>query len=157
MSNTTAPNPSADLAAHAMDPLRLEVQLCFALYSASHRMTRLYRPLLEPLGLTYPQYLAMIALWEDSPQSMGQLGGRLRLDSGTLAPLFDRLEARGLVSRTRDPGDERRVIVSLTPAGSALKSEAAKVPSQVFHQLPLPFEELVGLKRELDRLIDGLA
>lgn len=137
------------------DPLNLDLQLCFALYSASNRVTRLYRPLLQPLGLTYPQYLAMMALWERAPQNMGELSERLRLDSGTLAPLFDRLEARGLVSRARDPEDERRVLVSLTGDGVALRAEAAKVPREVFHQLPLPLADLRRLKQDLDRLLDG--
>lgn len=147
---TAAPQRPAGL-----DPLNLDLQLCFALYSASNRVTRLYRPLLQPLGLTYPQYLAMMALWERAPRTMGELTERLRLDSGTLAPLFDRLEARGLVSRARDPEDERRVLVSLTDEGVALRDKAAEVPRQVFRQLPLPLDDLRQLKQGLDRLLAG--
>src|SRR5690349_9051070 len=101
----------------ADDWLALDRQLCFALYSASLAMTRLYKPLLEPLGLTYPQYLVMLALWEDAGHSVGSLGDRLALDSGTLTPLLKRLESMGLVDRVRDPADERRVLVHLTAAG----------------------------------------
>ncbi|MCR5874525.1 MarR family transcriptional regulator [Phenylobacterium sp. J426] len=139
------------------DPLQLDLQLCFALYSASNLVTRLYRPLLEPLGLTYPQYLAMMALWERSPQTMGELSRRLRLDSGTLQPLFTRLEGRGLVVRTRDAEDERRVLVDLTAEGQALRAEAMSVPGGAYCQLPLPHDDLVRLKAELQRLIDGLS
>ena len=139
------------------DPLQLDLQLCFALYSASNLVTRLYRPLLEPLGLTYPQYLAMMALWERSPQTMGELSRRLRLDSGTLQPLFTRLESRGLVTRARDAEDERRVLVTLTDEGQALRAEAMRVPGGAYCQLPLPHEDLVRLKAELQRLIDGLS
>jgi MarR family transcriptional regulator, organic hydroperoxide resistance regulator len=139
------------------DPLQLDLQLCFALYSASNLVTRLYRPLLEPLGLTYPQYLAMMALWERAPQTMGELSRRLRLDSGTLQPLFTRLESRGLVTRARDAEDERRVLVTLTDEGQALRAEAMRVPGGAYCQLPLPHEDLVRLKAELQRLIDGLS
>ena len=139
------------------DPLQLDLQLCFALYSASNLVTRLYRPLLEPLGLTYPQYLAMMALCERAPQTMGELSRRLRLDSGTLQPLFTRLESRGLVTRARDAEDERRVLVTLTDEGQALRAEAMRVPGGAYCQLPLPHEDLVRLKAELQRLIDGLS
>lgn len=141
----------------AFDPLKLDLQLCFTLYAAGHLVTRLYRPLLEPLGLTYPQYLAMLALWERAPQTMGELSRRLKLDSGTLAPLFNRLEARGLVRRTRDAEDERRVQVGLTPAGAALREAALDVPRQAFCQLPMPPEDLVRLKSDLQRLVDSLS
>jgi DNA-binding MarR family transcriptional regulator len=149
-------SPMSDQAAE-FDPLQLDLQLCFALYSASNLVTRLYRPLLEPLGLTYPQYLAMMALWERSPQTMGELSRRLRLDSGTLQPLFTRLETRGLVRRTRDAEDERRVLVDLTSEGRGLREQAAGVPGGAYCQLPLPHKDLVRLKSELQRLIDGLS
>jgi DNA-binding MarR family transcriptional regulator len=138
------------------DYLRLDVQLCFALYTATNQVTRLYRPLLEPLGITYSQYLAMIALWEDAPQSVGELGRRLNLDSGTLTPLFKRLEKLGLVTRTRDPGDERRVLVDLTVAGQALRTRAAHIPMTVLGQLPLSVDEVIALRGTLDRLSAGL-
>ena len=93
----------------------LDEQLCFALYTASHRIIRAYRPLLEPLGLTYVQYLVMLVLWDESPLSVGELGQGLHLDSGTLTPLLKRMEKSGLVLRERDTDDERRVLISLTP------------------------------------------
>ena len=138
------------------DLLRLDLQLCFALYSSSNLMSRLYRPLLEPLGLTYPQYLAMMALWETSPQTVGDLGRRLSLDSGTLTPLFKRLESAGLVVRDRDPKDQRRLLVGLTPAGAALRERAADIPWTVLCRLPIAPEEAVGLKATLTRLAAGL-
>src|SRR5436190_2142305 len=101
--------------------LLLDNQLCFALYSASLAMTKLYKPLLDELGLTYPQYLAMLALWEQDGLMVSELGKRLRLDSGTLTPLLKRMEAAGLVARTRDAQDERRVHISLTASGRRLK------------------------------------
>ena len=139
------------------DLLRLDLQLCFALYAAGNRMTRLYRPLLDPLGLTYPQYLAMMALWEAAPQTVGALGRRLSLDSGTLTPLFKRLEKLALVERRRDPGDERRVLIDLTDKGLALREQAAAVPMAMLRQLPLAPDELVQLKDLLTRLAAGIA
>lgn len=132
--------------------LKLDRQLCFALYSASSLVTRLYRPLLEPLGLTYPQYLAMLALWEKAPRTVGELGEALGLDSATLTPLLKRLEAGGLVSRKRDPADERRVLVAPTAAGSALRERAKAIPKALLCQLPLAGEELVDLHATLTRL-----
>ena len=127
MSPTTRQQPTA-VPLGTAEQLRLDNQLCFALYAATGLVTRAYRPLLEPLGLTYPQYLAMMALWETSPQTVGALGRRLSLDSGTLTPLFKRLEGAGLVARARDPEDQRRVLIALTEAGSALKARAADIP-----------------------------
>jgi MarR family transcriptional regulator, organic hydroperoxide resistance regulator len=114
--------------AAASNPLALDRQLCFALYSSSLAMTRHYRPLLEALGLTYPQYLVMLALWESDGQVVSQLGTRLFLDSGTLTPLLKRLESLGLIERRRDLADERRVVVSLTQAGQAMRREALGIP-----------------------------
>src|SRR6187200_10539 len=108
--------------------LALDNQLCFALYSASLAMTKLYKPLLDELGLTYPQYLAMLALWEQDGLMVSEIGDRLSLDSGTLTPLLKRLEAAGLVSRIRDVQDERRVHITLTAAGRKLKARAQKIP-----------------------------
>ena len=139
------------------DLLRLDLQLCFALYTSSNLMSRLYRPLLEPLGLTYPQYLAMMALWENSPQTVGELGRRLSLDSGTLTPLFKRLESAGLVARERDPKDQRRVLITVTPAGSAMHAKAVDIPWNVLCQLPIPPEDAVTLKAMLTRLALGLS
>jgi DNA-binding MarR family transcriptional regulator len=137
------PTESADAA------LRLENQLCFALYAASGLVTRAYRPLLEPLGLTYPQYLAMLVLWERGAATVGELGEALELDSGTLTPLLKRLEAAGYVARRRDPADERRVIVDLTEAGSALKEKAAEVPAALACKLGLPLADIVELRTTL--------
>jgi DNA-binding MarR family transcriptional regulator len=139
-----------------MDLLRLDLQLCFALYASANLVTRLYRPLLEPLGLTYPQYLAMMALWETSPQTVGALGRRLSLDSGTLTPLFKRLEKVGYVARRRDPEDERRVLIELTDAGRALHEKAMSIPLTVLCQLPISPPEAMGLKDLLTRLAAGL-
>jgi DNA-binding MarR family transcriptional regulator len=135
---------------------KLDQQLCFALYSASGLMTRLYRPLLEPLGLTYPQYLAMLALWERAPSTVGALGGALGLDSATLTPLLKRLEVNGLVTRRRDPLDERRVLVEPTEKGQALREQASSVPAAMLCQLPLDADELKSLHRTLTRFVDGL-
>jgi DNA-binding MarR family transcriptional regulator len=139
-----------------LDPLALDLQLCFSLYSASNLMTRLYRPLLQPLGLTYLQYLAMLVLWEQSPRTVGELGRRLGLDSGTLTPLFKRMEEAGLLSRNRDPADERRVIIDLTDAGRALREKTLSVPPAIFCHLPGTLEELGALKASVDRLVETL-
>ena len=112
----------------AVDPLRLDAQLCFAVYSAAHAYNRLYRPLLDRLRLTYPQYLVMLVLWEIDGPTVKTLGKRLLLDSGTLTPLLKRLEAAGLLVRERSAIDERQVLIRLTDAGRALKLEAASVP-----------------------------
>jgi len=142
--------------AEAFDPLRLDLQLCFALYTASNLMTRAYRPLLEPLGLTYLQYLALMALWAEAPQSIGDLGRRLGLDASTLTPLCKRMENAGLITRSRDPGDARRVIIDLTPHARALREKAVSVPTAMFCQLPMPLEESVALKASIEKLIAGL-
>lgn len=134
------------------EALRLENQLCFALYAASGLVTRAYRPLLEPLGLTYPQYLVMLVLWERGSATVGELGEALELDSGTLTPLLKRMETAGLVARRRDPADERRVIVDLTEAGSALKARAAEVPAALACKLALPLEDLAALRAGLQDL-----
>src|SRR5882762_1835261 len=115
---------------HAADlPLLLGNQLCFAIYSTAHAFNRVYKPLLDRLGLTYPQYLVMLALWERDGVPVKNIGERLFLDSGTLTPLLKRLEAAELVKRTRGSEDERQVLISLTPQGQALKEKARAVPS----------------------------
>ncbi len=138
------------------NPLALDLQLCFSLYRASNLMTRLYRPLLQPLGLTYLQYLAMLALWERSPQTVGDVGRRLGLDSGTLTPLFKRMEEAGLLGRARDPADERRVMITLTEAGRALREKALAVPGAALCRLPGPIEDLAELKASIDHLVEAL-
>lgn len=137
--------------------LALDKQLCFALYSASLAMTKVYKPLLAPLGLTYPQYLVMLALWEDDAQSVSALGERLALDSGTLTPLLKRLEAQGQLSRARDAQDERRVIVRLTDAGRKLKAAARSVPPRIARSTGCELGEIVALTRQLTSVRDALA
>ncbi len=136
--------------------LRLDNQLCFAMYSASLAMTKLYKPLLADLGLTYPQYLVMLALWEEDGLSVSALGGELRLDSGTLTPLLKRLEAAGLVARERAAEDERRVHIHLTPAGRKLKARARKLPACVMQATGCSLGELQDLTRQVQSLRDRL-
>jgi DNA-binding MarR family transcriptional regulator len=137
--------------------LLLDNQLCFALYSASLAMTKLYKPLLEELGLTYPQYLVMLVLWEGDGLMVSELGQRLSLDSGTLTPLLKRLEAAGLVSRMRDVADERRVHIHLTAAGRRLRTRAAKVPGCVLAASQCSIPELMQLTDRLRTLRSRLA
>jgi DNA-binding MarR family transcriptional regulator len=136
----------------AAGALALDNQLCFALYAASLAMTKLYKPLLEPLGLTYPQYLVMLVLWEADGVTVSQLGERLALDSGTLTPLLKRLESAALVQRLRDVIDERRVLLQLTAAGRALKQRAAKVPLAVARATGCQLDEVAGLVTRLQAL-----
>ena len=139
--------------------LLLDNQLCFALYSASLAMTRLYKPLLDALGMTYPQYLVMLALWEQDGLSVSELGDRLLLDSGTLTPLLKRMEAFGLLTRQRAVHDERRVHITLTAAGQGLKIRAAAIPDCILNAAQCPVPELVALTRQVQalrqRLVEG--
>lgn len=137
--------------------LLLDNQLCFALYSTSLAMTRLYKPLLGELGITYPQYLVLLVLWEQDGLSVSALGERLFLDSGTLTPLLKRMESSGLVSRQRAAEDERRVHITLTPAGRALKEQAAKVPGCILSATQCAIPELVSLTRQVQALRRQLA
>lgn len=132
--------------------LAVDRQLCFALYASSLAMTKLYRPLLEPLGLTYPQYLVMLALWERDGAGVGELGERLSLDSGTLTPLLKRLEAAGLLLRLRDADDERRVRVALTAGGRALRRKAEAVPATIAAASGCSLDELSDLTARLQAL-----
>lgn len=132
--------------------LRLDNQLCFALYSTSLAMTKLYKPLLERLGLTYPQYLVMLVLWEQDGLTVGELGERLFLDSGTLTPLLKRMEAAGWLTRERAREDERRVIVSLTAEGRKLRREAASVPQEVSCATQCTLDEVNELRQRLHDL-----
>jgi DNA-binding MarR family transcriptional regulator len=136
--------------------LRLDNQLCFAIYSASLAMTRLYKPLLDQLELTYPQYLVMLVLWEQDGLMVSELGQRLSLDSGTLTPLLKRLEASGYVSRIRDVQDERRVHITLTAAGRRLKARAAKVPACLLEASQCSLGELVSLTQQVQQLRDRI-
>jgi len=142
-------------AAPGDDPLLLDRQVCFPLYAATNLLNRLYGPVLKPLGLTYPQYLVMLVLWEEEPQTVGALGARLYLDSGTLTPLLKRMEAAGLVSRTRDAEDERRVLIGLTEQGRALRADALHVPETIADgRSP---EGLDELRESVKRLVAMLA
>ena len=137
--------------------LLLDNQLCFALYSTSLAMTRLYKPLLEALGLTYPQYLVMLVLWERDGLMVSELGERLSLDSGTLTPLLKRLETSGLITRLRALEDERRVHTTLTTAGRRLKTRAAKIPGCILSASQCSLSELVSLTKQVQALRHRLA
>lgn len=144
---------SAHPASHARaDWLQLDQQLCFALYSSSLAMTKLYKPLLAPLGLTYPQYLALLVLWERDGVGVGELGERLFLDSGTLTPLLKRMEASGWLTRERATDDERRVVVHLTAEGRALRQKAKRVPVQLGQAMQCDVQEIEGLTQRLQQL-----
>jgi len=136
----------------AQDWLLLDQQLCFALYSTSLAMTKLYKPLLAPLALTYPQYLTLLVLWERDGQTVSELGERLFLDSGTLTPLLKRMEAAGWLQRERAAEDERRVIVSLTPEGRALRQKARSIPPQLAQATRCNASELASLTQRLQQL-----
>jgi DNA-binding MarR family transcriptional regulator len=135
---------------------RLDRQVCFALYSASRAATAVYRPVLDELGLTYPQYLVMLVLWESEPRGVKELGEELGLDSGTLSPLLKRLEALGLVERRRSGEDERRVAIHLTPAGRDLSTKATGIPQHLADAAGLSANELEQLRDTLDRLTKAL-
>jgi DNA-binding MarR family transcriptional regulator len=145
-----ARKPTADL------PLLLGNQLCFAVYSTAHAFNRAYKPLLDRLGLTYPQYLVMLVLWERDGVPVKDIGERLLLDSGTLTPLLKRLEAAELVKRTRSTEDERQVLIALTPRGQALKEKARAVPQAILAASACSISELSAMKNELVTLRDRL-
>ena len=138
------------------DALDLDRQICFPLYAATRAVTRRYTEALADVGLTYPQYLVMLALWTDGPLSVGDLGRRLRLDSGTLTPLLKRLEASGRVERHRDPHDERRVVVSPAPDAERLRRDVAEVPREVARSIGLDAGEFAQLQHLLGDLIENL-
>lgn len=142
--------PSADQA------LRLDNQLCFALYSASLAMSKVYKPHLDALGLTYPQYVAMLVLWEQDGLTVSEIGERLFLDSGTLTPLLKRLESAGYISRLRDSADERRVLIELTATGRKLKARAAPIPGCMFEAAQCSLTELTRLTKQVQQLRDRL-
>jgi MarR family transcriptional regulator, organic hydroperoxide resistance regulator len=135
------------------DPLALERQVCFALSIASRSVLAIYRPLLEPMGLTHPQYLVMLALWGRSPLSVKEIGELLALDSATLSPLLKRLEAAGYLTRVRSAADERQLEVELTPAGVALRKQALRIPPAVVAQLDMSIKELESLHGALTHVI----
>lgn len=135
------------------DMLALEQQVCFALSVAARNVVAVYRPVLEPLGLTHPQYLVMLALWQHGPLSVKELSGLLQLDPGTLSPLLKRLEAAGLLRRERDPKDQRNLALALTDEGAALRREAEKIPAGIVERLGMPMDELISLHGALTRVI----
>jgi DNA-binding MarR family transcriptional regulator len=135
------------------DPLALEEQVCFALSVAARGVVAVYRPLLEPMGLTHPQYLVMLALWQHSPVSVRRLSELLQLDPGTLSPLLKRLEAIGYLRRERKAGDERSLAITLTEAGRALRADAEKIPPAVVERLGMPIEQLRSLHTALTQVI----
>jgi len=136
-----------------VDPLALDRQVCFALAAASRSVIALYRPVLEPMGLTHPQYLVMLALWERSPRTVRDIGEALLLEPATLSPLLKRLESAGLVTRARNTTDERALDVTLTPAGVELRHEAERVPAQIVERLGMPVADLERIRDSLTTLI----
>lgn len=142
--------------ANPTDYLKISKFLCFAIYSAEHAFTRAYKPLLDELGLTYPQYLVMVALWEEDGQTVSRLGALLHLESNTLTPLIKRLEARKLLTRVRDQKDERQVRVLLSEEGKAMKAVATKIPECLFPAIGMSLEDVTRLQAELLKLRDSL-
>ena len=139
--------------AGSTDMLALERQVCFALSVAARNVVAVYRPVLEPLGLTHPQYLVMLALWQHGTLSVKDLSGLLQLDPGTLSPLLKRLEAAGLLRRERDARDQRNLALALTERGRVLRAEAEKIPAGIVERLGMPVEELMSLQGALTRVI----
>jgi len=133
----------------------LDSHLCFALYAASNHMTRLFVPFLQKLGVTYPQYLVLVVLWERGPQGVGDLASLLRMDFGTLSPMLKRLESKGLVSRRRQVTDERRVLVDLTPQGVSLRRRTEQMLGEFYCFLNMPLDELFDLKDRLRNFVNS--
>lgn len=140
-----------------IDPLLLDNQLCYALYAAAHRMTKSYRPMLERMGLTYPQYLVLLVLWETDGITVSEIGRRLRLDSGTLTPVLKRLEGAGFLVRNRRRSDEREVEIALTVKGRDLRAEATAVRESVMCQLNMSEPEVQAMRADLNALIANLS
>lgn len=137
----------------AKDPLHLDEQVCYALAVASRSVIGLYRPFLEPMGITHPQYLVMLALWESDGRTVGELAGALKLEPATLSPLLKRLEALGLLVRRRRETDERVVEITLTEKGRDLREDAVAIPSKIVERLGLPMERLIDLRDVLHEVI----
>jgi DNA-binding MarR family transcriptional regulator len=135
---------------------KLERQLCFAVYSTAHAFTRAYKPILDKVGLTYPQYLAMLVLWEKSELPVKTIGEKLDLDSGTLSPLLKRLEQNGLIKRTRDSRDERQVLVSLTPKGDAMRGEVDTIMGSIGDAIGCTLDEMTEIRKLLEGLRSNL-
>jgi DNA-binding MarR family transcriptional regulator len=136
------------------DLLKLDSQVCFPIYALSREITNLYRPILEQLDVTYPQYLVLLVLWENKAQTVNQIGGKLQLDNGTLTPLLKRLEVKGILTRTRSTTDERVVIVSLTSFGESLKEKAQCIPEKVVQAINVSIEDLKQLKIAIESIIN---
>lgn len=136
--------------------LPLPDMICFALYSATHAMQHVYKPLLDDLGLTYPQYLVLTALWTGQAQTVGSLGRQVQLESNTLTPLLKRLEDRGLITRSRSTADERQVNITLTDTGRALQTRAAHIPAAVLEKSGLSLDDLTRLRDQITTLRDQL-
>lgn len=151
MTDSSGPAPPLS----SPDPLALDRQVCFALAVASRKVIALYRPFLEPMGLTHPQYLVMLALWEESPAKVSGLGQRLSLDPATLSPLLKRLQYQGLITRERDPADDRALAISLTARGRQLRVEAERIPEGILDTLGMRVEQLEHLRDVLHELIDA--
>ncbi|MFI7004248.1 MarR family winged helix-turn-helix transcriptional regulator [Nocardia sp. NPDC050175] len=134
------------------DPLQLDRQVCFALAVANRAVLGVYRPLLEPLGLTHPQYLVMLALWGEAPMSVKAIAEAIQLDSPTLSPLLKRLESAGLITRERDSRDERNLVVNLTQAGVAMRKQAERIPPAVVERLGVTLADLEELREVLTRV-----
>jgi DNA-binding MarR family transcriptional regulator len=139
-----------------VDAAKLDDFICFAIYSANHALNRVYKPLLDAVGLTYTQYIAMISLWQQDDQTVGSLGEKLFLESSTLTPVLKRLEGLGLIARTRDKSDERQVRVQLTAAGRALQEQARTIPPCILEASGLEAEDLTRLKAEIATLRSSL-
>ncbi|MGW8883776.1 MarR family winged helix-turn-helix transcriptional regulator [Streptomyces sp. NPDC055749] len=155
-SPTSAPDPPLPPGLPDAELLRLDHQVCFSLHAASRAFGGVYREALKDLGLTYPQYLVMMVLWEHGPQQVKTIGERLHLDSGTLSPLLKRLESAGLVTRGRSAQDERSVTVRLTDAGAGLRERALPVPRRILDATGLSVREIVALQEVLGRLTSAL-
>lgn len=136
--------------------LKLDNQLCFVFYAASRAITQIYRPLLDEINLTYPQYLVMLVLWERDNLSVNEIGNLLKLDSGTLTPLLKKLESKKLIKRTRDRDDERKVIISLLPEGKALKKKAVSIPELLLCRSGLSLNEFKALKKTISELVERI-
>lgn len=136
--------------------IKLENQLCFAVYACSREITKLYRPFLDELGITYTQYVTLLALWEKDNVTVKELGGRLYLDSGTLTPLLKKLEGMHFIERVRDPQDQRNVRIRLTPQGIALKQKACEIPAKVYCQTGMSSKEMIALRERLTRLLQQI-
>ncbi|WP_139902420.1 MarR family winged helix-turn-helix transcriptional regulator [Clostridium thermarum] len=138
------------------DILSLDNQLCFSAYAVSRAITKIYRPLLEELGITYPQYLVMLVLWENNAVTLKEMGNKLFLDSGTLTPLLKRLESLGLLQRERSSKDERVLNVTITEKGLALREKALNIPQGILNAINIDLQELADLKHRLDNLLSKI-